>query len=61
MERSLKGGKTVDAVQHILAIAKREQRKRALKEAPSQLPSGSTLLDKDPDQHLKKGNKPWTQ
>jgi hypothetical protein len=51
----------VDAVQHILAIAERERRKRAQKEAPGQLPSRSTLPGKDPDQHLKKGNTPWTR
>jgi hypothetical protein len=53
-------GKTVDAVKHILAIAERERRKRALKEAPGQPPPLSTPLDKDQDQHLEKGSKPWT-
>jgi hypothetical protein len=61
MKRPLEGGKTVDAVPHILAIAERERRKRAQQEAPSQLPSRSTLPGKDPDQHLKKGNTPWTR
>jgi hypothetical protein len=54
VELSLEGGKTVDAVQHILAIAERERRKRAQKEAPSQLPSLSTPLGEDQDQHLKR-------
>jgi hypothetical protein len=59
IELSLEG-ETVDAVKHILAIAERERRKRALKEAPGQPPSLSTLPGKDQDQHLKKGSKPWT-
>jgi hypothetical protein len=54
MKLSLEG-KTVDAVQHILAIAEREWRKRALKEASSQLPSLSTPLGKDQDPRLEKG------
>jgi hypothetical protein len=45
----------VDAVQRILAIAERERRKRAVKEAPDQTPSLSTPLGKDQDQYLKKG------
>jgi hypothetical protein len=52
--------KIVDAVKHILAIAERERRKRALKEVPGQPPSLLTLPGKDQDQHLKKGSKPWT-
>ena len=54
MKLSLEG-KTVDAVQHILAIAERERRKRALKEASGQLPSLSTPLGKDQDPRLEKG------
>jgi hypothetical protein len=51
----------VDAVQHILAIAERERRKRALKETPGQRPSLPTPLGKDQNQHLEKGSKPWTR
>jgi hypothetical protein len=41
MERSREVGKTVDVVQHILAIAERERRKRALKKAPDQPPGNN--------------------
>jgi hypothetical protein len=45
MERSREVKKTVDVVQHILAIAERERRKRALKKTPDQTPSRPALLD----------------
>jgi hypothetical protein len=41
------GGKTVDAVQRILAIAERERRKRAQKEKPGQTQPLQTVRGKD--------------
>jgi hypothetical protein len=61
MERSLEVGKTVDVVKHILAIAERERRKRALKKAPDQPSPRPVALGKNQEQCLKKGSNPWTR
>jgi hypothetical protein len=52
-------GETVDAVQHILAIAERERRKRALKEESGQTQPPQIVLDKE--QTYFPREKPWTQ
>jgi hypothetical protein len=52
MERSREVGKTVDVVKHILAIAERERRKRALKEQPGQTQPVQTTLGKDGGREL---------
>ena len=61
MERSLEVKKTVDVVQHILAIAERERRKRALKKAPSETSPRPVALNAGQDLHQRRGDKSWTR
>jgi hypothetical protein len=61
IELLLEGGETVDAVQHILAIAERERRKRAQKEAPDQAPSRPAALNAGQDLPQKREDKSWTR
>jgi len=60
MERSLEVGKTVDVVKHILAIAERERRKRALKKAPDQPSPRPVALNAGQDLHQRREDKSWT-
>jgi len=57
MERSREVEKTVDVVKHILAIAERERRKRALKKAPDQPSPLPALLDAEQKIYTRQGPK----
>ena len=61
MERSREVGKTVDVVKHILAIAEREQRKRALKKTPSETSPRPVALNAGQDLPQRRGDKSWTR
>jgi hypothetical protein len=51
----------MDAVQHILAIAERERRKRALKEEANKPSLQTVVLDARQNPHQRKENKSWTR
>jgi hypothetical protein len=55
------GGKTVDAVQRILAIAERERRKRAVKEESNKPSPRAVAPDTGQYLHQRKENKSWTR
>ena len=61
MERSREVKKTVDVVQHILAIAERERRKRQLKESPNQPSPRPVALNAGQDLHQRREDKSWTR
>jgi hypothetical protein len=60
MKRLLKGGKTMEAVQRILAIAERERRKRAVKEESNKASLQTVVPDTGQNLHQRKENKSWT-